>query len=368
MSGTGKVASARVIACARLRRERRLPVAGRVLVARGSTVAADTPVAEAELAGEMTALDAAGVLGLPAASVPAAVAVVPGDTVGVGDVLGRRVGPFGLFRRRLVSPVTGVVRSVSPLSGRVLIEGASRSASLTAFLAGEVTAILPERGVVIEGEAARIVGVFGRGGEVCGVLRTAVGDPGASLAPEDLSADMHGAVLLAGAGASAAALKRAGEIGVAALVLGGLDAVDLPDGSAPPVVLLTEGFGRRPMDPAVFALLAAREGRVAAVSGRTQIRAGVLRPEILVAGPPPPGETGGVIPASPPAEDGGTLALRVGDRVRVLRRPHRGARGVVTELPGHRRALASGVLTAVACLRLDDGTEAVVALRNLEPV
>ncbi len=58
---------------------------------------------------------------------------------------------------------------------------------------------------------------------------------------------------------------------------------------------MTEGFGRMTMAKRTFELLRGSGGRKASVNGATQIRAGVMRPEIVIParGPPAPhGEAG----------------------------------------------------------------------------
>src|SRR5205814_8961758 len=47
-------------------------------------------------------------------------------------------------------------------------------------------------------------------------------------------------------------------------------------------VVLTEGFGKIDMARATFDLLAAHDGEPASLNGATQIRAGVIRPEVIV--------------------------------------------------------------------------------------
>ena len=79
-------------------------------------------------------------------------------------------------------------------------------------------------------------------------------------------------------------------------------------------LVLTEGFGRIRMADRAWSLLGKFAGSNAAVSGATQIRAGVMRPEILI-----PHETmAGELDV---AGDGG---LEIGSLVRAIREPHFG--------------------------------------------
>ena len=47
-------------------------------------------------------------------------------------------------------------------------------------------------------------------------------------------------------------------------------------------LIVTEGFGEIAMANRTFELLSKCEGKIASISGRTQIRAGVMRPEVII--------------------------------------------------------------------------------------
>ena len=101
-----------------------------------------------------------------------------------------------------------------------------------------------------------------------------------------------------------ASVREAIKVGAAAVVSGGIDDQDLKEllgrdlgvaitGSETIglTVIVTEGFGDIAMASRTWRLLADKAGRRASVNGATQIRAGVMRPEILV--PLDPGENEG---------------------------------------------------------------------------
>src|SRR5262249_52268104 len=98
-------------------------------------------------------------------------------------------------------------------------------------------------------------------------------------------------------------------------------------------LILTEGFGHLPMADRTWRLLQAQEGRAASVSGATQIRAGVMRPEII-------------IPSRGAVATHGTAAVHtgveVGSLLRVIRQPYFGRIGTVVELPPELSELESG--------------------------
>jgi hypothetical protein len=105
-----------------------------------------------------------------------------------------------------------------------------------------------------------------------------------------------------------------------------------------------------------FELLRGCAGMRASVNGATQIRAGVLRPEIIVPRPD--------APVHDAAAAGG--GLRVGSRVRTIREPWFGRRGVVTGLPQELREIETGARVRVLTLRMDDGAEITLPRANVE--
>ncbi len=354
-----------------VRRTRLLPVPGRVLVGVGEEVAPERVLAEAERPGRLHAVDVAAALGLAPAQVPAAMVVAPGTEVAAGRVLARARGWLGLGGRECRAPVGGVLVSVSAVTGRALLEGPAEAVRVAAWLAGRIAEVRPGLGAVVECEAGLVQGVFGWGGERTGTLRLAVPGPDAVLDVAGVPADAAGAVLVAGAGVTAAAMAAAREAGVAAVISGavaGADLLDLPEGEAAltgtgeatpgPALILTEGFGRVGMLPERFALLAEREGARACVAATTQIRAGALRPELVLPWP----DRRGVAP--PPAPE-----VVVGGRVRVVSPPWLGRAGRVAALPAGPGRLPSGAEAAVALIEFEpDGERAAVALANLEIV
>ncbi len=97
---------------------------------------------------------------------------------------------------------------------------------------------------------------------------------------------------------------------------------------------------------------------MASVSGATQIRAGVMRPEILI-----PGERA----AGVRAEDGHGGGLEVGSLLRVIREPYFGRIGRVVELPSELRELDTEARVRVLVVEFSDGGgRAVVPRANVE--
>lgn len=361
----------RVTANAELRRERRLPLKGDVLVEKGAVVAADTVVARTELPGNVQTVNLAARLSLDPARVPAALLVPVGAAVRRGDPIAEAKGMFGLMTQRAESPADGTIESVSSVTGQLIVRERPMPVEVGAYVPGVVDEVLPGEGVIVRTRGALVQGIFGVGGETFGPLAVAVDGPGAELTRDRLREEHRGKVLVGGAYVSHATLMAARELGVAAVVVGGFDDRDLREllgrdlgvaitGSEDLglTLVLTEGFGRIAMADRTWRLLGANAGRQASVSGATQIRAGVLRPEIVVAG-----HDAGDGAAAAAAAGG----LELGALVRVIRAPYFGRLGRVTALPPELRELDSGALVRVLALRFDDdGAEAEIPRANVE--
>ena len=128
-------------------------------------------------------------------------------------------------------------------------------------------------------------------------------------------------------------------------------------------LIVTEGFGEIAMAARTFALLASHAGRAASVNGATQIRAGVMRPEIVV---PLEGHAAGGAAHTVSAGGASAGLLEVGTAVRVIRDPHFGVLGTVAALPEQPVTLASGSRARVLEVRTSAGQRITVPRANVE--
>jgi transcription antitermination factor NusG len=124
-------------------------------------------------------------------------------------------------------------------------------------------------------------------------------------------------------------------------------------------LIVTEGFGEIAMAERTFRLLASRSGAPAAVNGATQIRAGVLRPEIAI-----PIQHAGAAAGRDEANIDSTL--KVGANVRIIRDPHFGVIGKVSALPHELRTLESGSKARVLEVAVDGAPRILVPRANVE--
>ena len=190
-----------------------------------------------------------------------------------------------------------------------------------------------------------------------------------------LGEDSRGKILVGGSYVTTAVLRLAIARGAKAVVVGGFDDHDLREllgydlgvaitGSEELglTLIVTEGFGSIPMAARTFDLLRSCEGWRVSVSGATQIRAGVLRPEIVA--PRIEGTTsgGGSIDGGEPA------GLTVGDLVRVIRQPFFGRLGRVTALPPELMPLETEAKVRVLEVEFEAGSAALLPRANVEMI
>jgi hypothetical protein len=362
----------KVVETALVRKQRRLPLAGEVLVKKGDKVKALDIVARTFLPGNVETVNVANKLGMPPEDIPKYMLVEERAKVEEGQVIARMKQLFGLFTSKAASPVEGTVETVSDVTGQVIIREPPMEVSVTAYVDGEVVEVIGNEGVDVECIGTFVQGIFGIGGEAYGEMKTVASGPGDVLAPEDIGPECEGKVILGGSLATAAGLKKAIEVGAVGVIAGGFHDRDLRNflgfdlgvaitghETLGVTLVVTEGFGEMPMAQATFELLASCEGMLASVNGATQIRAGVIRPEIII---PRPGK----IMAKVGVEEGDESNLEVGSRVRAIREPHFGKLGEVTSLPVELQVLDTEAKVRVLGVKFDDGGEDVIPRANVE--
>jgi len=351
---------------------RTLPIPGDVLVKADDTVEARDVVAETFMPGDVTPLNIANLLSLPPGDVPECMLKKEGERIEIGEPMARSQGIFGFFKKEFAPKVAGTIESISSVTGQVIIRGEPLPVRVLAYLKGRVIEVVPREGVVIEAEVSFIQGIFGVGGETFGPIRLACQDHQQELTEDLIKPDMKGAVVIGGARMTVEAVRRAIDIGAAAVVSGGIDDEDLKGilgydlgvaitGSEDlgVTVIVTEGFGEIAMAERTFKLLSRHEGDEAAVNGATQIRAGVMRPEIII---PLSGaeETHRADVAHSPG------VLEIGTPVRVIRDPYFGLIGSVSGLPPEPKILESGSRARVLEVKFETGRIVTIPRANVE--
>lgn len=359
-----------------IQKERRLPLEGEVLVEAGATVQAEDVVAKADLPGNVQLLNVANLLSVPAEEITEYMLKPIGATIVKDEIIATTKGLFGLFKSQARSPIDGTIEAVSDVTGQVILREPPIPVEVKAYTDGKVTEIAPNEGVTVETYGSYIQGIFGVGGETVGNLTVAVSSPNDELATEQILPEHRDNILVGGSLVTTDAIQKAIQQGVRGIIAGGIDDADLREllgyelgvaitGSEEIgiTLVITEGFGSIAMAEQTFALLKAREGMKTSINGATQIRAGVVRPEILIPITPEVTEK-----ASEAENDAAEGILEIGSSVRIIREPYFGKLGRVTELPVELQNLETEAQVRVLRVELENGQQTTLPRANVEAI
>ena len=169
-------------------------------------------------------------------------------------------------------------------------------------------------------------------------------------------------------------ILKAIDIGAAGVVSGGIDDHDLKEilgydlgvaitGSETlgVTLIITEGFGDISMAKRTFELLQSSAGRKTSINGATQIRAGVIRPSIII----PVYDS---VPVSDADTDHAPGMLGIGSPVRIIRDPYFGKIGKVHSLPSRPQRLESGTKTRVLEVMMENSDILTIPRANIERI
>jgi hypothetical protein len=335
-----------------LRRERLLPVPGRVTARVDQKVTPLDVVAEAHYGQEHLLIDVARMLGIQPEAAQRLIQVKAGEMVTKGQGLAQRMS---LVPYTLRAPSNGRVILVG--DGRILMEVGEGMFELRAGIPGRVTRQISERGVEITFSGALVQGVWGNGQMGLGLMLPVTTTPDEMLSLNHIDVSLRGSILLAGHCSDPAALQAAGDLPVRGMILGSLSPALIPLAAQMqyPIVVV-DGFGLKSMDNTAYKLLTTNAKREVTLNGEPFDRQAGVRPEILIPmpvtqEPPLPTEVETFAPDQP---------------VRLTRAPHAGAVGTMARLLPGLTTIPSGLRVAAAEVKLDSGEQIVVPLANLE--
>ena len=335
-----------------IRRERLLPTPGRIVVRMDQKVSPLDVIAEANLGYEHVLLDVARELGLPVEKANALIRCKVGERVDSNQVIAES---RGMVPHSVRAPRPGRVVAVG--SGQVLLEVGEAAYELRAGIPGTVTRLIPERGAEIQTTGALIQGVWGNSRVDVGLLLPLIETPEDALTARRLDVSLRGSVILAGHCSDADALRAAGDLPVRGLILSSISPalLSLAMQMRYPIVV-TDGFGRLPMNSAAFKLLTTNAKREVTVNGEPYDRNAGMRPEVIIPLP--------VSRVPPLPRDLETFAPD--QQVRLCRAPHAGEIATLISLPPGLAVLPSGLRAHVGQVRLEDGEQIIVPLANME--
>lgn len=327
----------KIVARTLVEKDRKLPLKGRVHVKKGDKVTAETVVASTDLPGNVFPLNVANLLGCEPREITDFLVKKEGDNVEKDEPIAETQGFFGFFKTFVRSPIKGTIESLSSVTGQAILREPPIPVEVHAYVDGVVENIFEDEGVQVNTVATFIQGIFGIGPEVVGELKMVAQSPSDVLDKDNVKIEHKGKIIVGGSLVTAAALARAVEVGVKGVIVGGYDAHDLKEflgydlgvaitGTEDKGITLvvTEGFGKIDMARKTFDLLKGADGRKGSINGATQIRAGVIRPEVVI-----PIAVDKISEQKHAANTG----MVIGGLVRIIRQPHFGEVAKVVSLP-----------------------------------
>lgn len=359
-----------------VKKTRRLSSLGKVLVQVGDTVTSDHVVARSEIPGDPQMINMCEKIDTEPEMVRRSLLKKEGDKVKKGETLAFKKGFLGtkLGQKTYYSEYDGTIEYVSDVSGQVIIRAPPVPVEVEAYVSGKVVEIIPKEGAVIECPSVFIQGIFGIGGETHGVIKVACKSPEDPLEADMIDMECSGKVIVGGSLVSGDALHKAVEVGARGIIVGGIENKDLSDFLGYEIgvaitgheklgltLIMIEGFGRMNMDKKTFELLRKYEGRRACINGATQIRAGVMRPEIIVPRDEYAAKKTHVKESKFLAE-----GMVPGTPIRVIGDLYFGALGHVVSLPVELYKVETGSLVRVLEAELEDGKRIIIPRANAE--
>jgi hypothetical protein len=334
-----------------IRRNRMLPVAGRVLVKTTHKINATDIIAECQKTPQHYILDLRRSLGVQR---PEDLAKVlerqAGDKLQAGDIIARR---SGLFSQVVRAPAD--CQLVAILGSRVLLEVTGEPFQLRAGLTGVVTKVYPNQGAEVETSGMLIQGVWGNNRFGMGTLVKLGNTADDEILLARLDVSMRGAVIFTGHCAHEDILLAANDLPLRGLILGSMtaDLVSVANQVDFPIILL-EGFGRIPINSAAYKLLSSNEKRDISLNSANSDPFTGERPEVTIP-----------LPAQAP-EPPVVGNLEPGKTVRIHCFPYAGQLGTVLSFHTATVAFPSGLRAPAAEVRLENNSQVTIPLSNMD--
>jgi len=365
-----------------VRKTRRLPLPGEVRVKKGDKVSHTDILAVTDVPGNAQTMNCADLLGLMpndrtgSCDFQQYMLKKEGEKIEKGEMIALKKEFFGLVKRPLLSPITGSVELISDISGQLILREPPVKVEITAYVPGTIAEVIPNEGATVECIAAFIQGIFGIGGEAHGEIKVIAKSPDEVLTDGQITADCTGKILIGGSMVTLEALQKAVQLGVIGIVVGGIEEETISkflgyrigvaitgEEEKGVTLIVTEGFSKMNMSDGTFKLLTKFDGKLACISGATQIRAGVLRPEIIIPRDDVDPDMIGKIGREDEIPSEG---MRPGLPIRIIREPYFGAIGRISSLPVELQIVETESEVRVLEAELDNGKKVIVARANVE--
>jgi len=361
----------KVLKNTKVKKERLLPLKGKVHVEVKDIVNSDKIVASTEIPGNVHMINLSNELNIDPKQVDEFVLINENDFVSKNQIIAQNNGLFGFFKSEVKSPIDGQIMNISKVTGQIVISEKPLPINVDAYIPGVVEEIYNKEGVLINTIGTFIQGIIGIGGEKKGQIKCLVNSESEKIDESIINENLKDKIIICGSYIDHKIYLKAKEMNVSGIVCGGVDyntiskilgyslGVAITGTENTTTLILTEGFGEVNMAKKTFDLLKENQNKIASINGATQIRAGVLRPEIFI--------------ESKKNESSidfreKDLIISEGSNVRVIREPFFGRLGVITKLPYELVEMKSETKVRVAKVKFKDGSVEIIPRANLEVI
>jgi len=263
-----------------------------------------------------------------------------GQTIFQGEILAEKVSRFGLGKKLIFAPVDGIIESYDCSAGMLKIKMSALAQKVLPGVYGIVDAIdNSSNSVVIRTQATIIHGVLGCGKQKCGMLKVLKNESNL-VGSSQITSDLRGKVVVGGAIAISEALKAAESVGVAGLIIGGIDIWDfkaVSESLGLTSLLVTEGLGSISIGRDIFAPLSEFDGKFVILGGSERT--------LVLPGQQPASN----LPINP--NGAGSMAeIKTGLKVRIIADPFYGVQGLIEAVDAVESLLPSGLRSTLVTI------------------
>ncbi|MFP4456209.1 MAG: hypothetical protein ACLFPS_00930 [Clostridia bacterium] len=287
--------------------------------------------------------------------------------VNVGNLLIPSQVVFQLNKnKRIVNKVYGRVKSIK--DNVIVISAIKINSELKAYIPGEIVDTNGHDSVTVEGQVYQLQGAYGLGGEKQGHLKVITLKR--KFTEEDIKEGYKGKILFIPSGVTIEAIKAADKLGVNGIITNSLSfskieefaGIDFVPGitgneSINTALLLVKGFIEQPIEKEIIDFVKEYEDKWVSMRGSTHIRAGAIRPELILT------------PDSEMKVDFEFIEDKVGEgkTVEIKRSGNlHGKKGTLEKIHSQPKKLPSLIKVLVATVIID-GESVTVPLTNLVP-
>jgi len=349
-----------------IKKERILPIKGKVHVNLGDSVDANSIVASTMIPGNVHMVNVANQLNIDSDQVLDCMLCSVDENIKKNQIIARSKGLFGFFKSEVKSPFDGTIGNISDVTGQVIISEKPYPIEVDAYIPGKINDVIEKEGVIVSSHGMFIQGIIGIGGEKKGYIKT--------INNEEIDSDenINDKIIIMKLNLTYEFYMKINKLGVQGVVCGAIDYNTLTKILKKPLgvaitgmeetttIIITEGFGKITMADRTYQLLHKNNEKFASINGATQIRAGVVRPEIFIASD--------INSESFQFFDEDSLAISVGSKVRIIREPYFGEIGKVVELPSELVKIETETMSRVAKIEFKNGNKEIIPRANLEVI